>query len=86
MSDCSHSRPRQPVGPHYPEVMFVDPGVGDAAFLLNATRPEVESITLDSQRPTARQMAEALECRRGVSTIHIVAHGAPGRVAFAGGD
>ena len=41
---------------------------------------------LDARRPAARQMATALEEYRGLNAVHVIAHGAPGRVRFAAGE
>ena len=68
------------------EILFIDSGVSDIGTLLRTTRPEVEAFILDNHRPAARQIAEALTGRAGLDAIHIIAHGAPGRVAFASGD
>ncbi len=85
LGESDVAAPRQDVA-RAAEVMFVDPGVDDIATLLRGVRPEVEPIVLDSQRPAARQMAEALAGRSALEAVHVVAHGAPGRVVFAGGD
>src|SRR5271165_7368161 len=68
------------------EILFVDPSVSDIATILGGLRPEVEAIVLDSTRPAARQIAEALRGRRGLDAVHVIAHGAPGRVRFAAGE
>ena len=68
------------------EILFVDPSVSDIATILSGLRPEVEAIVLDSSRPAARQIAEALRGRRGLDAVHVIAHGAPGRVRFAAGE
>ncbi|WP_322418096.1 DUF4347 domain-containing protein [Mesorhizobium huakuii] len=65
------------------EILFVDPSVSDLATILRNLRPEVEAILLDATRPAARQMARALEGRYGLDAVHVIAHGAPGRVSFA---
>jgi hypothetical protein len=46
----------------------------------------VEAILLDARGPAARQMAAALEEYRGLNAVHVIAHGAPGRVRFAAGE
>jgi Domain of unknown function (DUF4347) len=68
------------------EILFVDPSVSDIATILSGLRPEVEAIVLDSSRPAARQIAEALSDRRGLDAVHVIAHGSPGRVRFAAGE
>lgn len=68
------------------EMLFVDPSVSDLDTILGGLRPEVEAVVLDTARPAARQIAAALEGREGLSTVHVIAHGAPGRVSFAAGE
>jgi hypothetical protein len=68
------------------EIVFVDPGVSDIGTLLGHLRPELEAILLDRVRPAARQMATALSGRHGLDAVHVIAHGAPGRVNFAAGE
>ncbi len=69
-----------------PEVLFVDPGVPDIATIFGNLRPGVEAIVLDKSQPAARQMAAALAGRRDLDAVHVIAHGAPGRVSFAAGE
>jgi len=69
-----------------PEVLFVDRAVDDLDTILNGLRPEVEVVVLDGDRRAARQMAQVLEHRRDLDAIHLIAHGAPGRVSFQSGD
>jgi hypothetical protein len=68
------------------EVLFVDPAVSDLGTILGNLRPGVEAIVLDRTRPAARQMASALADRANLGTVHVIAHGAPGRVSFAAGE
>ena len=67
------------------EMVFVDPGVSDVETILDHLRPEVEAILLHAPRPMAQQIAAALNGRHGLHTVHIIAHGEPGRVGFAAG-
>jgi hypothetical protein len=68
------------------EILFLDPGVSDIETLLSHLRPEIEAILLDPVRPAARQMAAALAERHALDAVHVIAHGAPGRISFAAGD
>ena len=68
------------------EILFVDPSVSDLDTILGNLRPGVEAIVLGAAQPAAQQIAAALEGRHGLSAVHIIAHGAPGRVNFAAGD
>src|SRR5690242_16684611 len=71
--------------PRVSEVAFIDPNVEDIDVLLAGLRPGVQGILLNAQEPAPRQMARALESRRDLQAIHVIAHGAPGEVQFAAG-
>jgi len=71
--------------PRTSEVLFVDPSVSDLDTILGNLRPRVEAIVLNAARPSARQIAAALKGREGLDAVHVIAHGAPGRVSFAAG-
>ena len=64
------------------EILFIDPGVDDISTLLAGVRPEVTAKVLDPARP-ARQIARSLKGLRDLNAVHIIAHGAPGRVTFS---
>src|SRR5215469_16205582 len=68
------------------EILFVDPAISDLGTILSALRPGVDAIVLDSARSPARQIATALEGRNDIAAVHVIAHGAPGRVNFAAGE
>src|SRR5262245_42583039 len=65
------------------EILFVDPGVTHLETIFSQLRPGVEAFLLTATRPAAEQMAEALAGRRNLAAVHIMGHGAPGRIAFA---
>ena len=67
------------------EMLFVDTSVDDLATILCNLRPGVEAVVLDRATPPARQIAVALHRVRGLDAVHVIAHGAPGRVSFAAG-
>ena len=66
------------------ELLFVDPFVADPEQLLIALRPNVETIILEADRGGLEQITEALQQRRDVKAIHIVAHGEAGSLNLAG--
>ena len=68
------------------EILFIDCGVADLPTILRSLKPGIEAILLEPDRPAARQIATALARRPGLGTLHVIAHGAPGRVSFASGD
>jgi hypothetical protein len=67
------------------EMLFVDASIDDLATILGNLRPGVEAVVLDRAVPPARQIAVALHGVRGLDAVHVIAHGAPGRVSFAAG-
>src|SRR5215212_8605219 len=68
------------------EILFVDPGVSDLKTILGSVRPEVRAIVLDARWSATHQIAAALAGQEGLNAVHIVAHGAPGRVRFSAGE
>ncbi|TIP33265.1 MAG: DUF4347 domain-containing protein, partial [Mesorhizobium sp.] len=77
---------QEPVMARASEILFVDPSVSDVETVLSNLRPEVRAIMLDGFRPAAHQIAAALAGHRNLNAVHIVAHGAPGRVIFTSGE
>src|ERR1041384_8555074 len=67
------------------EIAFVDPGVSDLATLLRSRRGEVRPIILDPIGDPVRQMADALADANELRAVQIIAHGAPGEIAFSAG-
>ncbi|MER8492714.1 DUF4347 domain-containing protein [Mesorhizobium australicum] len=87
LPDAATDRPNAGTdAPRPSEILFVDPSVADLGAILRNLRPGVEAILLDAERPAARQMAQALEGLDGLDAVHVIAHGAPGRVSFAAGE
>ena len=68
------------------ELLFIDPGVADIATIFSTLRSGVKAMLLDAARPAAAQIAEALAGHRNLAAIHVIAHGAPGRVLFSAGE
>jgi hypothetical protein len=77
-SDVSQSAPR--------EIVFVDASVPDAASLTDALRAQradasgLEVVTLDGERDGISQISALLAERENVAAIHLISHGADGRV------
>jgi hypothetical protein len=71
---------------HVSEMLFVDPSVDDIETIISGLRTEVRAIVLDRATPAARQIAGALEGAHDLEAVHIIAHGAPGRVNFSAGN
>ncbi|WP_156944503.1 DUF4347 domain-containing protein, partial [Bradyrhizobium sp. Ec3.3] len=67
------------------EIAFIDQGVDDLDVLTKGIRPDVELFLLINNEPALRQMARAVEGRKGLEAVHIIAHGQPGEIAFSAG-
>ena len=68
------------------EILFVDPSVSDLQTVLGNLRSEVRAVMLEGRRPVAQQIAAALSGHEGLEAVHVIAHGAPGRVSFTAGE
>src|SRR4051794_23322853 len=67
------------------EIVFVDPAISDLPTFVAGLRSDVQLKFLSGRRSAIAEMAEVLEDAPGVRTIHVVAHGGPGRIDFASG-
>ena len=67
------------------ELLFINSNVDDIDTILGNLRTGVEAMLLDPAHPAAQQIAAVLEGRRGLDAVHVIAHGAPGRINFAAG-
>jgi hypothetical protein len=67
------------------EILFIDPAVPDFAALAGGVRAAVRPVLLDARRDALEQIADALERGAGYDTVHVVTHGAPGRLEFCSG-
>ncbi|MBF0161098.1 MAG: DUF4347 domain-containing protein, partial [Magnetococcales bacterium] len=62
------------------EILFLDPAVPDCRTLLSAIPPGIEILLLDADRDGVAQIRAALAKRNGISALHIISHGGPGRL------
>ena len=67
------------------EIAFIDSAVKDAQVLAEGIRPGVEIVYLDSSRDGINQIADALDKRHEIDAIHIISHGAQGKVFLGNG-
>src|SRR4051794_16875363 len=67
------------------EIAFIDRGISEIRRFVAGLRPEIEPVLLDGTESGLKQMSQALATRRVVSSIHIVAHGAPGEFHIGDG-
>lgn len=61
-------------------LVFIDPTVEDYQTLVAGVLPDTEVIILDADRDGVEQISEILAGCIGITSLHIVSHGAPGRV------
>ena len=62
------------------EIVFIDSAVKDSSFLADAARPGVEVVYLDADRDGIDQISDVLSNQRGLTAIHVVSHGAQGKL------
>ena len=67
------------------EFAFVDPSVQDLDVLLKGLQPQITVSVLSAEEPAPRQMARVLARHQEIDVLHVIAHGQPGEVSFAGG-
>jgi len=74
------------------ELVVVDPAVPEHQRLVDALRARREPdtalqvVALDPDRDGVRQLTEILERHRGLDAVHVVTHGAEGRLQLGGSD
>ena len=68
------------------EILFVDRSVDDLGSILAGLRPGVGIVMLHGAQSAAAQIAAALAGLTRLEAIHLMAHGASGRVSLAAGD
>jgi hypothetical protein len=68
------------------EIAFIDTGVQGYQAMVEAVRPGVEVVLIDSTKDGLAQIAEALTGRTGVDAVHVVSHGGPGILQLGSGQ
>lgn len=59
-------------------IVFIDPTVTDYQSLIDGVTPGNEVVVLDSNRDGVLAIAQALQGRSNITSVHIVSHGSPG--------
>ena len=67
------------------ELLLIDSAVADLAQLVAAVRPNVEVVILNAVDGLA-QISQILSQYRGLKALHLVSHGASGRVFLGQGE
>lgn len=71
---------------HVTEIAFIDPSIDDIETIIRGLRPNLKAVVLDRVTPAARQIAHVLDGVDDLDAVHVIAHGAPGRVTFSAGE
>jgi hypothetical protein len=61
-------------------IVFIDPKVDDYGILMAGVKPGLEVVLLDENFDGIAQITQTLKGRRGLSSLHIVAHGEAGKL------
>lgn len=61
-------------------IVFIDSKVDDYEMLAAGVKPGLEVVLVDKNSDGIAQITEALKGRRGLSSLHIVAHGESGKL------
>ena len=61
-------------------LVFIDPKVNNYQTLVVGVLPNTSVVVLDNDQDGIEQINQVLASHRGVNSLHIVSHGAPGRV------
>ncbi|MDM8349521.1 DUF4347 domain-containing protein, partial [Pseudomonas sp. sp1636] len=64
----------------YSEIIFIEDNVPDYQTLASGARAGIEVVLLDSRGDGLQQMASYLQGRSGIDAIHLISHGAEGKL------
>ncbi|WP_197454311.1 DUF4347 domain-containing protein [Stieleria varia] len=67
-----------------PSVVFVDQTLVDLTTLIDGVDPSAEIVLLDPKQDFIDQIGKGLSGRYNVSAVHLVTHGAEGRIVLGG--
>ncbi|AVH63458.1 putative Ig domain-containing protein [Nostoc sp. 'Peltigera membranacea cyanobiont' N6] len=59
-------------------IVFIDPQVEDYQSLVLGVLPDTSVVVLDANQDGIKQISQVLESHQGITSLHIVSHGAPG--------
>jgi hypothetical protein len=66
-------------------LVFIDPNISDYEQLIAGVKPDLDVVVIDDQVDGISQITQALISRRGLSSLHIVTHGAAGKLWLGDG-
>lgn len=66
-------------------LVFIDPNISDYEQLIAGVKPDLDVVLIDDQVDGISQITQALLSRKGLSSLHIVTHGAAGKLWLGDG-
>ena len=66
------------------EVVFIETNVADVQTLIDGVKPGVEIVLLDASKDGLAAMADWAEGKSGYDAVHVISHGAEGRINLGG--
>ncbi len=70
--------------PESREIAVIDTGIADWQTLRDGLKPGIEVVLIDSSRDGLTQILEALDGQTGIDAIHMLSHGADGKIRLGG--
>lgn len=67
------------------QILFIDSRVADADVLLAGLDPAIEIVRLNATESGLQQMANAVQGRSNISSVHVISHGGPGNLLLGSG-
>lgn len=67
------------------QILFIDSRVADADVLLAGLDPAVEIVRLNATESGLQQMANVVQGRSNISSVHVISHGGPGNLLLGSG-
>jgi len=66
------------------EIAVIDTGIADWQTLRDGLKPGIELVLIDASRDGLTQLLEALDGQTGIDAIHVLNHGADGKIRLGG--
>ncbi|WP_052703348.1 Ig-like domain-containing protein [Comamonas thiooxydans] len=79
-SEAQRATEASPATTQRQEVVFVDSNIKDYEQLISGLKPGTEVVVLDANKDGLQQIADYLDGRSGIDSIHVLSHGKVGQV------
>jgi VCBS repeat-containing protein len=67
------------------QILFIDSRVADSDVLLAGLDPAIEIVRLNNTESGLQQMANAVQGRSNIGSVHVISHGGPGSLLLGSG-